>query len=67
MWEDPIVAETRKLREEMVNEAGNDLDALFRYLQEQQAQYRERLVRLPARTPVPPGTIQESSPAKVDQ
>jgi len=60
MWEDPIVAETRKLREEMMNEVGNDLDALFKYLQEEQEKYRERLVRLSARKPVPLGAIRES-------
>jgi len=53
MWEDPIVAETRKLRQEMMDEAGNDLDALFEYLQKEQEKYRDRLVRLPAREPVP--------------
>jgi hypothetical protein len=35
MWEDPIVTETRALRQEMMDEAGNDLDALFAYLQKE--------------------------------
>jgi hypothetical protein len=55
MWEDPIVAETRALRQEMMDEAGNDLDSLFAYLQHEQEKYRDRLVRLPPRRPVPMG------------
>jgi len=47
MSEDPIVEETRELRQEMMDEAGNTLDDLFAYLQEEQEAYRERLVRLP--------------------
>jgi hypothetical protein len=53
VWEDPIVTETRALRQEMMGEAGNDLDALFAYLQKEQEQYRGRLVRLPPCAPVP--------------
>jgi len=55
MWEDPIVAETRALREEMMKEAGDDLDALFDYLVREQEKYRDRLVRLPARSAIPLG------------
>lgn len=55
MWEDPIVAETRALRSEMMNEAGNDLDALYDYLIAEQEQYRDRLVRLEPRRAVPLG------------
>ena len=49
MWEDSIVEETRALRQEMMDEAGKDLDDLFEYLQREQAQYKERLVRLAPR------------------
>lgn len=55
MWEDPIVDETRALSQEMMDEAGNDLDSLFAYLQRDQENYRDRLVRLPPRRPVPMG------------
>lgn len=55
MWEDPIVAETRDLREEMMVEAGNDLEGLFEYLQREQEKYKDRLVRLPPRAVVPVG------------
>ncbi len=44
MHEDPIVAETRKLREELMNEVGNDLDKLFDYLRQREVQHGDRLV-----------------------
>ncbi len=55
MPEDPIVAETRELRQQMMDDAGNSVDDLFAYLQKEQERYRDRLVRLPARKadPVP--------------
>ena len=56
MSEDPIVAETRALRQEMMDEVGNDLDALVDYLQREQEKHRDRLVRLPARRAIPLGT-----------
>ena len=34
VWEDPIVAETRALRQQLMDEVGNDLDALVKYLEE---------------------------------
>lgn len=60
MWEDPIVTETRALRQEMMDEAGNDLDALFVYLQKEQEKYRERLVRLPPRQAILVGAVDHS-------
>lgn len=53
MPEDPVVAETRELRQEMMDEAGNSLDGLFAYLQKEQEAYRDRLVRLPPRKAIP--------------
>ena len=53
MAEDPIVAETRRLRQEMMEEAGNSLDDLFEFLRKEQENYRDRLVRLPARKATP--------------
>jgi len=44
MWEDPIVKETRALREEMVAEFGGDLDALWQHLQKVQEQYQDRVI-----------------------
>lgn len=54
--DDPIVAETREHRREMMQDAGNDLDALFDYLKADQEQYRDRLVRLVPRAAVPVAT-----------
>jgi hypothetical protein len=51
MHEDPIVAETRRLREEMMNEVGNDLDTLFEYLKKREAQHPDRLVSFAPRRP----------------
>lgn len=44
MWEDPIVKETRELREEMVAEFDGDLYALWQRLQKVQREYRDRVV-----------------------
>jgi hypothetical protein len=52
MSEDPIVAETRKLREEMLNDVGHDLDALVDYIQKRQVRHGERLVSFPPRPAV---------------
>lgn len=56
MHDDPIVAETRKLREELQDEAGNDLDALVDLLKKREALHPERLVNFPARPPATVGT-----------
>lgn len=52
MNEDPIVAETRKLREELMNDVGNDLDTLVEYLKKQEQLHSDRLVNFPPRRPV---------------
>lgn len=52
MHEDPIVAGTRNLREEMIREAGGDLDALIQYLKQREQTHPERLVNFPPRRPV---------------
>ncbi|HEX3579816.1 MAG TPA: hypothetical protein VHY33_14730 [Thermoanaerobaculia bacterium] len=56
MPEDQIVEETRKLRQEMMDEAGTTLDDLFIYLQKDQQTYQDRLVRLPPRKAIPAAT-----------
>ena len=53
MPEDPVVAETRELRKQMMDEAGNTLDDLFDFLKKEQEAYRDWLVRLPPRKAVP--------------
>jgi hypothetical protein len=52
MWEDPIVKETRAARENLVEEFGGDLDALWEHLQEVQRQYQDRVVTGQPKLPV---------------
>jgi len=63
--QDPIVEETRALREQLMNEVGNDLDSLITYLREREALHPERLVSFPPRRPagVAAGSS-ETKPAK---
>jgi hypothetical protein len=61
MWEDPVVAETRELREQMMNEAGNTLDGLFDLLAKEQEKHRDKLVRLPPRKAIPVATSTRTS------
>ena len=51
VWQDPIVAETRALRQQLMDEVGNDLDSLVKYLQERELEHPERLVSLSPRRP----------------
>lgn len=46
MRDDPIVEETRKARRELDAEFGGDLQALFRYLKQIEAEHADRVVRL---------------------
>jgi hypothetical protein len=45
MWEDPIVAEVRKARQEIFARFNYDLDAYFEHLQAAEAEERKRGVR----------------------
>jgi len=51
MWQDPIVAETRKRREEYAARFGHDPDAIFEDIRKRQEQKRKKLVSFPARKP----------------
>jgi hypothetical protein len=57
MHEGPIVAETRKLRQELMNEVGNDLDRLFDYLRQREDQHADRLVSFAPRRVAMGGVI----------
>ncbi len=46
LWTDPIVAETRKWREELLSEADNDLSCLVQRLMESQMRHGRNLVCL---------------------
>jgi hypothetical protein len=49
MWKDPIVAETRALRDEYARQFNYDTDAIFEDLMKKQAMHPERIVSLPPR------------------
>lgn len=49
MWSDPIVEETRKIRDEIAARFNYDVEALGRYFQEQQKQENRVFVKRPAK------------------
>lgn len=51
MWKDPIVEETRKLRDQYASQHGYDMDAIFADIQHRQAKSNQKLVSLPPRKP----------------
>lgn len=61
MWQDPIVAETRALREEYASQFGHDADAIFQNILHRQEVPGKKLVAFPAREP-----IVKHVPAQVD-
>ena len=56
MYDDPIVAETRKLRDEYAQRFNYDLDAICRDLREQQARSDRTLVKRSPKRPVSDNT-----------
>jgi hypothetical protein len=51
MWHDPIIAETRRLRESYAAEHNHDLDAIFEDLLRRQASTSRKVIALPPRRP----------------
>jgi len=49
MWQDPIVAETRTLRDEYARQFNYDVSAIFEDLMAKQSMHPERVVSLPPR------------------
>jgi hypothetical protein len=60
--EGPILAETRALRQQLMDEVGNDVDALVTYLKERELEHPERLVSLSPRRPEPTAAAKERKP-----
>ncbi len=56
MWEEPVVKETRKLREEYAAKFSHDPDLIFEDIRQRQNQTERKRVSFPARKP------QQSSP-----
>jgi len=64
MWQDPIVAETRALREQYANQFGHDADAIFQDILNRQNVRGKKLVTFPARKPMVEQTpAQQGAPA----
>jgi len=53
MWQDPIVKETRTLREEYANQFAHNADAIFQDILRRQAASGKKLFTFEHRTPVP--------------
>lgn len=51
MWQDPIVQETRQLREAFASQHGHDADAIFQAILERQSHSQRRRVSFPPHTP----------------
>lgn len=51
MAEDPIVAETRAVRERLVNRFDGDLDALWQHLREVEKEFQDRVGRRAPKAP----------------
>ncbi len=51
MWKDPVVEETRKLREQYASKFKHDVDAIFDDIQRRQTLSDKKPVSLPARKP----------------
>jgi len=51
MWKDPVVEETRKLREQYASKFNHDIDAIYEDIQRGQDQSVKKTVSLPARKP----------------
>jgi hypothetical protein len=62
-WEDPIVAEVRKVRETLFAAAGYDLDEFCRQMRRQQQKEGRQVVTRPPRKP-PGRTTGSAAPAK---
>jgi hypothetical protein len=64
MWKDPIVTETRSLREQYANQFGHNADALFQDILQRQSASGKKLVSFQHRVPaLPQVSFQEERPA----
>ncbi len=52
MWKDPVVTETRSLREQYANQFGHNTDAIFQDILQRQAASGKKLVSFQRRAPV---------------
>ncbi len=52
MWQDPIIKETRELRDGYASEFNHDPDAIFDDILKRQAKTKRKQVSFPARKPL---------------
>ena len=52
MWKDPVVTETRSLREQYANQFGHNADAIFQDILRRQATSGKKLISFEHRKPV---------------
>ncbi|AGX86205.1 hypothetical protein Cenrod_0070 [Candidatus Symbiobacter mobilis CR] len=67
MWQDPIVQETRGLREAFAAQYGHDADAIFQVILEKQAHSQRPKVSYAPNTPVPMYAAQPCAPEDAPQ
>lgn len=60
MWQDPVVSETRLLREEYALRFDHDADAIFQDILRRQAHTERRLVRYKPRKPIDTSSVAPS-------
>mgnify|MGYP007131706487 CR=1 FL=1 len=53
MWHDPIVEETRKIREKYAASLGHDIDTIFRDIKERESRSNKKNVSFPPKRPGP--------------
>jgi hypothetical protein len=49
MWKDPIIEETRKLREQYASKFNHDIDAIYEDIRQRQALLDKKTITLPVR------------------
>ena len=59
--DDPIVAETRAIRNELAERFGNDVNALCDFLTTREAEHEELLVNRPPKAPHPMTSVADGS------
>ena len=52
MWQDPVVKETRNIRDDYASEFNHDPDAIFDDILKRQEKTKRKQVSLPARKPI---------------
>lgn len=60
MWQDPIVAETRAIRDEYARQFNYDINDIFKDLMAKQAAHPERVVAFPPRKPAVSTVVAQS-------